>query len=228
MIALMPVSCWKTASPIPIISGRRHSRVKTSPQEARLEVHAWANFGQFRGRIGAATHLHQPPRRLRRHQRHREQQQPRHGGRPQRDPPGIALGQPAVDQIGEEDAEGFSAFCPAFEPVLRVRKRRFKLLPPATLGHASRRKFHAMRGLAPWVPAGRNGTEPEELALEQPAPPGFGHLPRGRGYRTGHQVLAVSGHGGEEARERHHGEGRRGVGHGEGQDQIVAVHDGTA
>ena len=39
--------------------------------------------------------------RHRRHQGHAEQQQPRHRRRPQHDPPGIAVRQPAIDQVRE-------------------------------------------------------------------------------------------------------------------------------
>ena len=92
---------------------------------ARLDVGAGAYLAKLRGRLGTTAHHHQPARRFRRRQRHGEQQQSRHGGRSQHHAPRATRRQPAVDQIGKENADGDRELVAGNETAANGRRRQF-------------------------------------------------------------------------------------------------------
>ena len=121
MIALMPVICWNTASPMPIASGRRHAGANTSPHEAvagslrsDASIDCMRTSGSIPGRARTIAARASSRRPMRRSQRGdstagsiaTSSRIAGHRGDAEHDAPVALRGQRLVDEIRQEDADG--------------------------------------------------------------------------------------------------------------------------
>ena len=138
MIALMPVICWNTARPTPIISGLRRPRPNSSRHDAwsasaasvsrisvdpRVDVGVGLDLPEAGHGVVRAVLLEQPARRLG-HRPHGEaEQDPGDGRDAEHRPPRVAVGQRLVDDVGDEDADGDGQLVHRDEPAAQVGRR---------------------------------------------------------------------------------------------------------
>ena len=121
MMALMPVTCCRTARPRPILSGVRQRGANTSAHDGvltsarkdsaiaaslRLGVMLRAESDERPERVVAATNLGVPPRGLDSDQNGEREEHARNRRDPQHRAPALIAGKRLVDEISDENADG--------------------------------------------------------------------------------------------------------------------------